>query len=93
MGMVLMGLGLVCSIGSLICWIMTVIAMFQDKEKGGVVHGIIGIICGIWALIWGWMNAERLNRKKVMMYWTILLVGSMVLQFAGTMLAAGEAGV
>ena len=43
-------------------------------------HGIIGIItCGIWTLIWGWMNAGKLNLKNIMMIWTLLLVISIVL--------------
>ena len=49
-------------------------------QNGGVVHGIIGIVtCGIWTLIWGWMNAGKLNTKNLMMIWTLLFVISLIL--------------
>jgi hypothetical protein len=71
-----------CSIVSLVCWIMTLVKMFTDKEKGGVLHGIIGIVtCGIWALIWGWMNAARLNYQKVMLIWTIAFAAGLICNF------------
>ena len=74
-------LALVCSIASLICFIIVLIKQFQ---QGSVVHGIIGIItCGIWTLIWGWMNAGRLNIKNIMMIWTLLIVVCIILNVLG----------
>ncbi|MGZ8848109.1 MAG: hypothetical protein ACXW3C_16745 [Pyrinomonadaceae bacterium] len=70
-------LALVCSLASFICFIIVLIKQFQD---GGALHGIIGIItCGIWTLIWGWMNATRLNIKNIMMIWTLLFVVCIIL--------------
>lgn len=74
-------LGYAAGVVGLVCWIMTLIKMFTDKEKGGVLHGVIGIICGIWAFIWGWMNAGRLNHTKVMLIWSIAFGISMVCNF------------
>lgn len=72
---------LLVSLGCLICWIMVLIKQFQDA---GAVHGIIGIVtCGIWTLIWGWMNATRLNIKTILMIWTLLIVIYIVLYIAG----------
>jgi hypothetical protein len=74
-------LGMVAGIGSLICFIIVLIKQFQNA---GAVHGIIGIItCGIWTLIWGWMNAGKLNIKNIMMIWTLLIVVSMALNILG----------
>jgi hypothetical protein len=65
-------LAMLVGLGCLICWIMVLIKQFKDA---GPIHGIIGIItCTIWTLIWGWMNATRLNIKNLMLIWTILLV-------------------
>jgi len=51
---------------------MVLIKQFQNA---GAVHGIIGIItCGIWTFIWGWMNANNLGIKNIMMIWTLLIV-------------------
>ena len=74
-------LALVCSIASLVCFIIVLIKQFQ---QGGVVHGIIGIVtCGIWTFIWGWINAGRVNIKNIMMIWTLLIVVGIVLNVLG----------
>jgi len=70
-------LGMVVGLGSLICWIIVLIKQFQN---GGVVHGIIGIItCGLWTLIWGWMNSGKLNIRNLMLIWTLLIIVCIVL--------------
>jgi hypothetical protein len=72
-------LALVLNVIALICFIIVLIKQFQN---GGVLHGIIGIItCGIWTLIWGWMNASRLNIKNIMMIWTLVLVVCIVVSY------------
>lgn len=70
-------LALLACLGSLICFIIVLIKQFQN---GGVVHGIIGIItCSLWTLIWGWMNATKLGIKNIMLIWTVLFIGWIVL--------------
>ena len=70
-------LAMILSLASLVCWIIELIKQFQN---GGVVHGIIGIVtCGIWTLIWGWMNAGKLNIKNIMMIWTLLIIVCIIL--------------
>lgn len=33
--------------------------------------GILGIItCGLWAFIWGWINAGKYSLTKIMLIWT-----------------------
>jgi hypothetical protein len=66
-------------LASFVCFIIVLIKQFQE---GGVLHGIIGIItCGIWTLIWGWMNATRLGIKNLMLIWTLLFIACWVLNF------------
>jgi hypothetical protein len=72
-------LSLIVSLGSIVCWIIVVVKMFQNA---GVLQGILGLICGIWAFIWGWMNADRVG-KNIMFAWTALIVLSIVLNVAG----------
>lgn len=70
-------LAIVACLASFICFIIVLIKQFQNA---GAVHGIIGIItCGIWTLIWGWMNAAKLNIKNIMMIWTLLFIISIIL--------------
>lgn len=79
-------LAMLVGLGCFICWIIVLIKQFQNA---GVVHGIIGIItCGIWTFIWGWMNANNLGIKNIMMIWSVLIIIGLVLRFAfgaGTM--------
>jgi hypothetical protein len=63
-------------LGMFICWIFVLIQMF----KTSVVQGIVGLICGLWAFIWGWMHATG-SLRNVMLIWTILLIVSIVLGF------------
>ncbi len=65
-------IGLAC----LVPFIMVLIKLFQTK---GALHGILGIICGLYTFIWGWMNATALNIKNLMMLWTGLLILSVIL--------------
>lgn len=55
----------------IVCQILVVIQMFKNA---GVVHGILGLICGLYALIWGWMNANKYGIKNLMLAWTALLI-------------------
>jgi hypothetical protein len=66
-------------LGSIVCWIMVLIRMFKDA---GVVHGIIGILCSLYAFIWGWMNAGKLGLRNLMLAWTAILVLYIILAIA-----------
>ena len=68
-------LGLVLWLGCLICFIMVLIKLFQEN---GVLHGILGLICGLYTFIWGWINASRLNIKNIMMIWSLLIILSII---------------
>lgn len=62
-------LAMLMSLGSLICFIIVLVKMFQTA---GVLQGILGLICILWCFIWGWMNAGKLGIKNLMMIWTVL---------------------
>jgi hypothetical protein len=68
-------LGIAASIVSLVCWIMVLIKMFPAE---GALKGILAIICGLYAFIWGWMNAARFNLKTIMLIWTVAILISVV---------------
>jgi hypothetical protein len=71
-GMTLLAVG---GIGSLVCWIMVLIKMFQNEKP---LIGILGIFCGLWTFIWGWMKSSTLGLKKIMMIWSACIVLSIV---------------
>ena len=65
-----------CELGGFVCFVIVLIKLFQQK---GVLHGILGIICGLYTFIWGWIEAARLNIKNIMLIWTILIIASSIL--------------
>ncbi len=73
---VLLILSVIVGLASLVCWIMVLIKMFSAE---GALKGILGIICGLYAFIWGWMNSSRFNLKSVMIVWSICIVVSIIL--------------
>lgn len=62
----------IAGLTSFVCWIMVLIKMF--KTESSPLMGIIGIICNLWAFIWGWMNAGKLGIKNLMLIWTAAIV-------------------
>lgn len=62
-------------IGSLVCWIMVLIKMFQNEKP---LLGILGIFCGLWTFIWGWMKSSTLGTKKLMLIWSACFVMSII---------------
>jgi hypothetical protein len=78
--MIISLLAMLLGLGSLVCWVMVLIKMFKDAEAGGTTKGIIGIICGLYALIWGWQQKEKHGLQKIMMIWLGLIGGNILLQ-------------
>lgn len=75
-------------LGSLVCFIMVVIKLFQQK---GALHGILGILCGLYTFIWGWMESGRLGIKNIMMIWTALIIVSVIVNVLVAQSAGGAA--
>jgi hypothetical protein len=63
------------TLGSVVCWVMVLIKMFPAE---GPLKGILAIICGLYAFIWGWINAGRFNLKPIMLGWTVCILVSML---------------
>jgi hypothetical protein len=72
-------LAMLVGLGSLICFIIVLIKLFQTE---GALKGILGLICGLYTFIWGWMNADKLGIRNIMMIWTLLIIIQLVLNFA-----------
>ena len=68
------------SIVCLVCWIMVLIKMFPAE---GALKGVLGIICGLYAFIWGWMNASRFNLRNIMLIWTVAILVAVAMSFMG----------
>ena len=67
-------------LGLLICQILVVIKLWQNE---GALKGVLGLLCGLYAFIWGWMNANKLGIKNIMLIWTVLIIVVTILNFMG----------
>ncbi len=89
-------LSLVLGIGSLVCFVLTLIKMFQNNQTVmGIVCIVTLLLCGIGGLIAfivGWMNAANWRHQQVMLAWTFIVIAQIVLWVFVMMLAAA-AGV
>lgn len=69
-------LAMLLSLACLVCFIIVLIKLFQTE---GALKGILGLICGLYTFIWGWMNATKLNIKTIMLAWTALIILAIIL--------------
>lgn len=68
-------LATIAGLGSLACWIMVLIKMFKAEKP---LIAILGILCPLWAFIWGWMNSSKLGLKNIMLGWTAAIILSVI---------------
>ena len=79
-GMGLMSIVLIAAgVVSLVCWIMVLIKIF--KENVGL--GILGILCGLFTFIYGWVKVKEYNCKNVMLAWTAAFIVTIIAQVMG----------
>ncbi|MBK8430026.1 MAG: hypothetical protein IPL28_01490 [Chloroflexi bacterium] len=72
---------------NLVCWIFVLTKMFPAK---GALHGILAILCGLYAFIWGWQNSSKYeNMRNVMIVWSIAVVVSAITNQAAISSAMG----
>jgi hypothetical protein len=62
---------------ALVLHIMLLIKLFQ---YGGALYGILGIICGLFAFIWGWMKCGDYGFRNLMIWLTIASLAAAVLK-------------
>lgn len=86
-GIVIMGILAIFALIAFICAIKVLIALFK---KEGVGLGILGLLCGIYLYIWGWMKSKELGLKSTMIWWTVSIVAMVGLWFVAV---AGMIGI
>jgi hypothetical protein len=78
-------LALAALIAQIVCWIIVLTKLFPAE---GALKGVFAVICGIYALIWGWLNVSRYNLQKVMIIWSVAFVANIVVQIILTIVIA-----
>lgn len=88
----LTGLSVILSIGSLICFIMIVVKMFQNSDQTLGIISLVGLLlCGLGALVafvMGWVNSGKYNAQQIMLIWTGCIVGNIVLNIIAAVTGA-----
>jgi Tfp pilus assembly protein PilF len=64
----------------LIAFVIVLIRLFK---KEGVLKGILGIIIGIYAFVWGWIKHKELRLTKVMLVWSVSIAAQIIIIFMG----------
>ena len=72
-------LAILVGLGSLVCWILVLIQIFQ---KDSILLGILGILCPLFAFIYGWVKAAEWAIQNIMLVWSVLVVAGLVLNLA-----------
>jgi len=84
-------IGLLAMIVGLVAFILQIIIVIKIFQNDGALKGILGLICGLYALIWGWQNADRLNIRNVVMGYTGLLILAIILNVVARVMAGNAA--
>ena len=75
-------LGFVAGVGSLVCFILVLVKMFQNGQTGlGIVCIVLTFCCGIGpliAFIYGWVKAGEWRITNLMTIWTVFFVLSIL---------------
>ena len=63
---------------NLFCLFYVLVKMYKEK---GILHALFGFFCcQLYPFIWGWLNASRLRMYDIMVFWTVIVIFSFVLQ-------------
>ena len=72
-----MVLGTVAGLGSLVCFVLVLVQMFQRGHTGlGITCIVLLFCCGIGALIafiYGWINHREWGITTIMLIWTVCI--------------------
>jgi hypothetical protein len=90
LGMLLSIVAVLCGVGSLVCWILEIVAAFKNEESP--LLGILSIVlCGLGGFVIGWIKHAPWGIRNIMLIWTALIVVSFVVQIL--MVMSGIGGV
>jgi hypothetical protein len=82
MALILSILAGICGIGSLICFVIVVMKMFQHGDSNLGIISLVLILCfgigGLVAYVIGWMKVGVYGIQNIMMAWTGCIIGGIV---------------
>ena len=72
-------LAILIGLGSLACWILVLVKIFQSGQIG---LGILGIICPLFTFIYGWIKSDEFGIRQIMITWSVLVLASIIVNVA-----------
>lgn len=85
-GILLGGIGVLLLLIGIVLQIVLLVKLFKN---GGVGLGILGLLCGPFTYIWGWVKSSELGMKKLMVWLTFTIIGAAAL-FVAAMAAFND---
>ena len=85
-------LGLLFGLGSLICFIIVIVKMFQHGDTTLAIVCLVLILCGIGPLIafvMGWVRAGAWGIQNLMLAWTGCIIGGIICNVGAAMMGGG----
>jgi hypothetical protein len=76
----------VVAIASLVSFVIFIMVLIRLFKENGALHGILGIFCGLYPFIWGWMKHRELDLTRKMTIWSICSVILILMQVAAVMI-------
>jgi hypothetical protein len=66
--------GIISAVASIVGFVAGIILLIKLFKKEGALKGILGLLCFIYLIIWGWMNHKALNMTKLMIVYSAALM-------------------
>jgi hypothetical protein len=77
-----LGAGLFTLALSGILFLTSVYMLYRLYQENGLGHAILGFFFPPYTYFWGWLNSFRLKMVDVMIFWTVISIGTVVFPLA-----------
>lgn len=65
-----------------VLFLTTLYVLYKLYQENGLGHAILGFFFPPYAYFWGWLNSARLKMIDVMVFWTVIGIGTVVFPLA-----------
>ena len=65
---------IISSLAGIVGFVAGIILLIKLFKKEGALKGILGLLCFIYLIVWGWMNHKALNMTKLMIVYSAALI-------------------
>jgi hypothetical protein len=88
LGWVFFGLAALLIVAQAVCWILVLVKIFGDNAG----LGVLGVLCSLFAFLYGWVKAAEYGTRRLMVCWTLLVIGAIVCLIVSGVVSAPAGG-